>query len=326
MAAPPTQTPRNLRGHHVPDAARPVIVFGDSREPHVRAVGKSLADRGAGCLTLDVWRGWPGVAIVLGEQTSVLLNGERVEPRSIWLRLKPLPLGGASDEDAFAVRERHSFLVGLSLLFSGTPKMNDPQKQEAAKNKVHQLVLARSLGLAVPRTWITNDADLLSRNDAQARYAFKAQTWLGTLDGRVLFTNIVSRDAIQDQKRLIGVAPGIFQEVVAKRCEYRVTFVDDSSYCVRIHSQERIDTAIDWRRNQRDVRYELCELPDSVQMALHGYVDRLGLRFAAVDMIETPEGEFTFLEANPTGNWLWLEEMLGLQISRAIADALLKAY
>ena len=32
---------------------------------------------------------------------------------------------------------------------------------------------------------------------------------------------------------------------------------------------------------------------------------RLGLSFAAIDLVETPEGTF-FIEVNPTGEWGWL--------------------
>jgi len=32
-----------------------------------------------------------------------------------------------------------------------------------------------------------------------------------------------------------------------------------------------------------------------------------GIVFAACDMVLTPDDELIFLEANVTGNWLWLE-------------------
>ncbi|NEO45670.1 MAG: MvdC family ATP-grasp ribosomal peptide maturase, partial [Moorea sp. SIO4A3] len=39
--------------------------------------------------------------------------------------------------------------------------------------------------------------------------------------------------------------------------------------------------------------------------------------------IVTPDGEYVFLEVNPTGEWGMLERDLGYPISDAIADALL---
>ncbi len=46
----------------------------------------------------------------------------------------------------------------------------------------------------------------------------------------------------------------------------------------------------------------------------------LGLAFGALDFIRTPEGEWVFLEVNPNGQWLWLDDMLSLGITDAIAS------
>jgi len=51
-------------------------------------------------------------------------------------------------------------------------------------------------------------------------------------------------------------------------------------------------------------------------------VEKLGLVFGCIDMIVTPRGEFIFLEINPNGQWLWIEELTGLPISEAIANTL----
>jgi glutathione synthase/RimK-type ligase-like ATP-grasp enzyme len=49
---------------------------------------------------------------------------------------------------------------------------------------------------------------------------------------------------------------------------------------------------------------------------------RLGLRFAAIDLILDRTGEYWFLEANPNGQWAWIESRTGLAISSAIVDEL----
>ncbi|MDP9794725.1 D-alanine-D-alanine ligase-like ATP-grasp enzyme [Catenuloplanes nepalensis] len=46
------------------------------------------------------------------------------------------------------------------------------------------------------------------------------------------------------------------------------------------------------------------------------------LRFAALDFIVTPDGDHVFLEANPNGQWAWIEDETGLPIAAAVADAL----
>ena len=46
----------------------------------------------------------------------------------------------------------------------------------------------------------------------------------------------------------------------------------------------------------------------------------LSLSYGAIDLVLTPEGRYVFLEINPNGQWLWMDEMLSLGISHSIAD------
>jgi glutathione synthase/RimK-type ligase-like ATP-grasp enzyme len=64
------------------------------------------------------------------------------------------------------------------------------------------------------------------------------------------------------------------------------------------------------------------ELPVDVASACISVTRDLGLRFAAIDLIEDPDGRFWFLEANPNGQWAWIEQRTGAPVSAAIVDAL----
>lgn len=50
---------------------------------------------------------------------------------------------------------------------------------------------------------------------------------------------------------------------------------------------------------------------------------KLKLRFAACDLALCEDGEYVFFEANSGGQWLFAEIMVGQEISRAFARALL---
>lgn len=50
---------------------------------------------------------------------------------------------------------------------------------------------------------------------------------------------------------------------------------------------------------------------------------KLNLQFGAIDFVETPTGEFIFLEINPNGQWAWIEEQTGMPISETIAKQLI---
>jgi len=51
-------------------------------------------------------------------------------------------------------------------------------------------------------------------------------------------------------------------------------------------------------------------------------VNKLKLAFGAIDMIVTPDNRYVFLEINPNGHWLWIEELTGLPIARSMATLL----
>lgn len=304
-----------------------IIYLGDSEDPHIQSVNREVSRQGIQSLTLDAWSSWSPLSIRNSNGNfSITYGGKLLEIIGVLLRLKPRLGSGFSESEAFALRERREFLIGLTSLYQERMNLiNDPWKQELARNKIYQLFLAKQHGLTIPQTWITNDAvGLLNDKDTKRiKLVYKPLTWLASIDGRVLFTNKVSKKNILNNKDIIRCAPGIYQEYIRKRYEYRVTMIDENFFSVRIHSQERNDTKVDWRRNQEDVRYEKCSIPHHIMAQLTNLIDALGLRYAAIDLIESKSGEYIFLEANPAGNWLWLEERLDIPISSAIASALI---
>ena len=48
----------------------------------------------------------------------------------------------------------------------------------------------------------------------------------------------------------------------------------------------------------------------------------LGLVYAAIDLRLTPAGDHVFLEVNPAGQWLFVEQATGQGISDALAGQL----
>lgn len=63
-------------------------------------------------------------------------------------------------------------------------------------------------------------------------------------------------------------------------------------------------------------------LPKNVQAMLLSFMNSAKLSFAAIDLIVTPDNDYVFLEANPDGQYLWIEGITGAPISKAIARTL----
>ena len=77
----------------------------------------------------------------------------------------------------------------------------------------------------------------------------------------------------------------------------------------------------DWRGHKRDAQFREFDLPPKTAGRCRAFVRALGLVFGAIDLALC-DGEYYFLEINPTGEWAWLVDSAGLPIDEAIADAL----
>jgi glutathione synthase/RimK-type ligase-like ATP-grasp enzyme len=138
---------------------------------------------------------------------------------------------------------------------------------------------------------------------------------------RLPLTTILPKDHPLDS---VALAPNIFQPYVSKAAELRCVVIGEKIFSARIDSQANASTSKDWRGG--DYQLEPFSLPERVEASILRLVDSFGINFASLDMILTPEGEFVFLELNPNGQWLWLEQDLGLPLVANMADLLTTRY
>ena len=52
----------------------------------------------------------------------------------------------------------------------------------------------------------------------------------------------------------------------------------------------------------------------------------MNLVYSAIDMILTPQGDYVFLEANPSGQYEWIEKITGLEITKSIVEHLIRGH
>lgn len=199
-----------------------------------------------------------------------------------------------------------------------------PHKLRRADVKALQLSEAYKAGLKIPHTLISNDparasafVELLGEKEC----AIKPLLALGVSDEqgyRLPLTRTLPKGYALDS---VTQAPTIFQPYIDKLTELRCVVIGDKIFSAKINSQDSEVTRLDWRGG--DCQHETFELPKQVKMSIQRMMGSFGINFASLDMILTPEGEFVFLELNPNGQWLWLEEELGLPLVSSMADLLL---
>ncbi len=123
----------------------------------------------------------------------------------------------------------------------------------------------------------------------------------------------------------VGLTPCLFQEYVEKDLELRVTVIGDEVFAAEIHSQVRDETKIDFRKYEIDIPYRKACLPWDVERRCLELVHSYGLTYGAMDLIVTPDGRYVFLENNPVGQFMFIEQRVpALRMTEALATCLIR--
>jgi glutathione synthase/RimK-type ligase-like ATP-grasp enzyme len=260
---------------------------------------------------------------------ELAIDGRRLDLASvgsIWCRgFRPSGFPeDLSDVDRKFVENESQRALDALMTVMGVRWINHPHCHARANAKAAQLYMARQVGLEIPPTVITNDAEEARRFARQwnKQIVYKAHSQSFNLEpGKVLYTGIISDSEIKDLD-LIEISPGIFQKYVSKAYEVRVTVVGSRIFAGKINSQASAETAIDWRRRPYDIEEKPIRLPADVEAKLLALMNAFGLYFGAFDLIVTPEGNHVFLEVNPAGQYLWVEAVTKLPITAALAEKL----
>jgi glutathione synthase/RimK-type ligase-like ATP-grasp enzyme len=222
----------------------------------------------------------------------------------------------------------------LSGLFAGlqTLWVGQPSKLRQAEVKAVQLAEAGKAGLTTPRTLISNDperatvfVEALGDTDCAIKPLIATRVD-GEEGARLPLTTILPRGHALDS---VALSPSVFQPYIEKAYELRCVVMGERIFTAKLDSQAHASTRTDWRAanvENEAVGHEVFNLPERVQAGLHRLMRSFGINFASIDMIVTPEGEFVFLDLNPNGQWLWLEEELGLPLVAGMADLLTREY
>jgi hypothetical protein len=277
--------------------------------------------------------------------------------RSVWWRRPAqymLP-------DQLTKEEKHFARLELDVTLQGMWDslecywMSKPANIRQATCKPGQLRRASKLGLDIPKTLITTDPEeareFYKACDGNIVYKVLSDPTLGfagranELMAQCRVDQGPGKDPIIDWTRVkarityttrvepahlamldtIRYAPCQFQENVPKQYELRVTIIGDDIFVAEIHSQQHASTRLDWRHYDAQIPYRKGRLPPQVEDACMALTKGYGLNYGAIDLILTPEGRYIFLEINPNGQWLWVEQLIPeLKMKEALAAQLVR--
>jgi glutathione synthase/RimK-type ligase-like ATP-grasp enzyme len=206
--------------------------------------------------------------------------------------------------------------------------ISHPDMLRAASYKPVQLQCARTLGWKIPRTLITNDpaAFLQFYETCQGKVICKTLNngfiAVGGDAYHAIYTSVVPPELLHYAENIRHTAH-LFQELIPKKIELRVTVMGTTVFAVAIFSQASERTRIDWRKYYPDLRYGIYALPETITQQCLALVRHFHLVYGTIDLILTPGGEYVFLELNPGGQYLWLEQQTGLPMTDTLIDLLI---
>lgn len=314
-----------------------ILIFGQGADPHVKAVRGAIERLGRNSCLIDIFSGGNSAFThEVSQQVRLRLKGTKNNSSAysaIWWRTKPrLVMPGTSALDLydyyFVHREWRQIFDFLGRATRAIFSINNRENADRADNKMFQLQAAVNAGFEIPETLVSNDADTIVsfiENHAEERCVYKPFTPYMPPSGLITFTTAIESRAIESNREAIAVAPGIYQVFIRKAFELRITIVGEELFPAKIDSNRSVATQIDWRQSLFEDIYSHFEVEDNFRVKLLSLHRELGLFFAAYDFIVDEEGRMVFLEVNPTGQWLWLEQRLGLPISERLAGALVRS-
>ncbi|MDI2032010.1 ATP-grasp ribosomal peptide maturase [Saccharopolyspora sp. TS4A08] len=215
---------------------------------------------------------------------------------------------------------------GLGGVLSSLPVIwiNHPARMADATYKPHQLALAASCGLTVADTVITNSARAV-RDFAAGGPTVTKMLGMGSLveNGarRALYTQPLDTSDLADLRGIEHTAHQ-FQRWADKHHEARVIAIGHRINAFAIYAGSDAGH-VDWRTDYDGNRYELTEPPADVATGIRDLMKRLDLVYGALDFVIGPDGQWTFLEINPGGQYGWLEHHTGADLTGQLADLLM---
>jgi glutathione synthase/RimK-type ligase-like ATP-grasp enzyme len=246
---------------------------------------------------------------------------------AVWARRFALPtsLGHINTDQAEFVRREliavmDSFLEGATQAFY----INTSHADRLAGNRLLQAQRAKQFGFSVPDSLATQDADRAREFLHEHSRAVTKAISFGRISSVRKRELVAFSSPVPENVDLTGLewCPSLFQEMIPKRFDWRITTIGERVFSARTYFDPEA-SPIDWRQDRDASRnFVAAELPGEIRNRLLMLCAHNQIVYGAHDLIETPAGEFFFLETNPAGQWGWLALTLKLPIGQAIAEEL----
>lgn len=316
-----------------------ILVVSRSDDVHADAVTDELRRRGVNFLRLDTDEELPReMTFSLSNTSEVNLmyhGGQEVQSlskiRSVWFR-RPVPPKSVTDPKTdpeiavFVGKETKEWTKSLYYLLENSFWVNHPQNLERANRKIVQLAKAKSLGLLIPDTIISDVPSQVksfydSHDGEIVAKTLRTQYVPGNKGEDVLFrTQDVSYGDLSSPG--FFSCPCIVQEKIERAFEVRVVAIGRKLFAFKISSA---NAGTDLRSARlEELEHASYQLSSNLKEKVCDLLSEFNLAFSSMDFLVTKSGREVFLELNPNGQWLWLEYATGVPLVNNFCDLLMR--
>lgn len=249
--------------------------------------------------------------------TDFVVNNDKFDV--VWYRRPKKPtLSKSIHEDDSENSEKENAMLYHTfweVIATDATWINPVKSARAANSKLLQLRNACKCGLKIPPTLISNDPAKIYRfidTYGEGNVIYKTLHplyWVKDNALRLTYTNKIKSSDLPSSEILQSTA-GIYQKVIDKSYELRVTYFGNQAIAVKINSQSHKRGFMDWRSVPIDeLPIEEYILPEDIDIKCRNLLSSLGLIFGCFDFIVTKDNEYIFLEVNESGQFLWIEAL-----------------
>jgi hypothetical protein len=297
-----------------------VVLLSRAGDGDLDGVAALLRRAGVPAVRLDADRLAAADLLVDPASGRARLNGRWLVPTVTWRRhFTPaaVEVRGGPVSEAFSRESWAAAVAGLTVI----SRVSIGAQRPGLLTQLRHAVRGR---IAVPRTVVTTDPRHAARLIDAPRLIVKAagEHFVEAEPGRLsgIFPTVVSRDELA--YRAAPGPPVVVQEYVEHDAELRVYYADGALECFEVGKLAPADPWLVPGRVSAKVR----ALPPAVAAAARFLAAALSLRYAAFDFLL--RGDIpVFLEANPDGDWRWLEARTGAApVTAAVAGMLCRLH
>lgn len=291
-----------------------ILIVSESDDAHADVIEQELLDRRVNTdrLNIDTVANQNGSWNI----SQNICSWSESSYSTVWYRARtPAPHIPYELNQAYTDLETSGFVHALMARHSLARWVNPLPSLQFARVKIEQLIRAKSIGLTVPESVVTNDGEIIRTfyNQHAGQIVAKplqAQVIFAGKESFVFGTRQVQAFEINE---LASGVPVLLQEAIITDTEVRAVVFGSQVHAFKITKlQEKEDIK---QVSDSDLQHELYKLTSLVEERLLTLVKGYNLEFAACDFLLKPTGELVFLELNPNGQWLWLQYATGYDLT-----------